>query len=387
MTTHPAGPSPHSRSPYSLSRSSTSEFLSGPGSLIAAVPALLGFTPHRSLILICLEPCGAESIQIGTVMRHDLTLPEHDPERDHPFGVDSTAQMHEVIARYAQFCARNEVRVALAVIVDDRASSRSTRMRADARFGAIARRLTSALHDARTVLAQVLLVPDIAIGARWTSIAGEPGRGLIPDPFISPVAVANAVEGRVVHESRTALERVLEPVSNRESHDVAAELDVLRGREIGSDRTELAEIVGQIEEWFTSPRERPAPIELPADRIARFGVALTRVMVRDSLLALTLTEYADVAEQLWTLLMRMLPAPERACPASLLGFSAYGRGGGALAAIAIDTALGADPDYSLARLLDRSLSAGARPEMIREVAVSGYAVAELCGVPLPPPVD
>lgn len=45
--------------------------VSGPAALITAIPALLGFVPERSLVLITFSGDGDE---IGTTMRHDLSL-------------------------------------------------------------------------------------------------------------------------------------------------------------------------------------------------------------------------------------------------------------------------------------------------------------------------
>lgn len=370
MTTHPDTEPPFS----------TSERISGPGDLIAATPSLLGFVPHRSLIVTCLETARSGARQVGTVMRHDLHLPDRSV-------VGVTDEMAEVIDRYALYCARNDVRLVMALIVDDRAIVGEDGTGIDRRYRAVAQQLTDALCRCGTAVAHVLLARRIVRGEQWATVIGPPGTGYIADPDISPVALAGLVEGRVVHESRSALQLALEPVSSNESEIVLDCLEELRGTDTRSDRSYLEDVLAQIESWAAVDSDRPAVIGLDAERTARFGIALRSVMVRDSLLAIALTEFADIAEQLWIYLMRMLPAPERACPAALLGFSAYARGNGALAAIAIDIALEADPDYSLARLLDRSLLAGARPDMIREVALSGYAVAELCGVLLPPPLE
>lgn len=370
MTTHPDTEPP----------SATPERISGPGDLIAAIPSFLGFVPHRSLIVTCLDPIRGGAQGIGTVMRHDLDLPERG-------GTGVTEEMADVIERYALFCDRNDVRLAVALIVDDRAVVGEDGTSVDRRYRAVAQRLTEVLRRRGTVMAHVLLTPRIVNRERWTAVLGSPGTGHVADPDISPIAIAHIVEGRVVHESRSALQMALEPVSTSDSKAVLDCLEHVRGRDTGSDRRQLETVLAQIGSWAAVDADRPAVIELDALRAAQFGIALRSVMVRDSLLAITLTEVADIAEQLWIYLMRMLPAPERACPAALLGFSAYARGNGALATLAIDIALDADPDYSLAKLLDRSLLAGARPEMIREVALSGYAVAELCGVRLPPPLD
>ena len=56
-----------------------------------------------------------------------------------------------------------------------------------------------------------------------------------------------------------------------------------------------------------------------------------------------------------------------AAPATLLAVSAWVRGDGAMANIALSRALSADPDYALAGLLSEALAACVPPDGIRQV--------------------
>ena len=382
MTTHSG--TPHPRTPRS---SIPRTRISGAHDIIAAVPAFLGFVPHRSLVLICLSESATGTYAIDTVMRHDLSLPGAVHTLDDDFPGPVTRETVEVIDRFAVLCARNRVQSAFAVIVDDRASSTDTNWNIDHRFRAVASRLDTELRRHGTSVIRVFLTPRLESGQKWTSVTGPAEDGTVGDPATSPIALAYMLEGRTTHGSREMLEESLAPLDTGFSREVAAYLLSVRRRHPGSDRVRLEAVLGKLASWAAEPPDRPAVVALSPLETAEFGVALTSVMVRDSLLAVTLTGFADIAEQLWTVLMRTLPAPERVCPAALAAFAAYARGDGALASLAVDVALDADPSYSLARLLERSLHAGARPEMIREVALSGYAVAEMCGVRLPPPLD
>jgi len=67
-----------------------------------------------------------------------------------------------------------------------------------------------------------------------------------------------------------------------------------------------------------------------------------------------------------------------------LAFSAYSRGDGPLAGISLDVALQANPGHRMAGMLDTALQSGMRPEQIRELAGTGYRLAEKLGVRLPP---
>ncbi len=358
----------------------------GAHDIIAAVPALLGFVPFRSLVLICMSDAAAGTCMINTVMRHDLSMPSvagaDRGDNDEPV----TREMSEVVERFAVVCARNHVQSAFALIVDDRASVVAGAA-IDRRFRAVAGILSTQLRRHGTSLIQAFVTPRLVAGEHWTTVMGPAESGTVGDPATSPIALAYMIDGRTTLGSREILKEALTPLDTAFSREVATRIHSARRRDPGSDRIRLQAVLAQIASWAAEPPDRPAVVALNPTRTAEFGVALSSVMVRDSLLAVTLTPFADLAEQLWTVLMRTLPRAERVCPAALLAFSAYARGDGAVASLAVDIALDADPGYSLARLLERSLHAGARPEMIREVALSGYAVAELCGVHLPPPLD
>jgi len=118
--------------------------------------------------------------------------------------------------------------------------------------------------------------------------------------------------------------------------------------------------------------------------LARLGGALRDVRVRDTLYALAVGESAGQAEDLWALLARTLPDPWRVEALSLLAFSAYARGDGPLAGVALDAALRGDPTHRMSGMLDTALQSGLRPEKIRGLATTGYRLADTLGVRLPP---
>src|SRR6201999_4047683 len=92
-------------------------------------------------------------------------------------------------------------------------------------------------------------------------------------------------------------------------------------------------------------------------------------------------EHAREHLRLWTDVVRRTPARYVPAPASLLAFTAWQSGNGALANVAAQRALAADPEYSMALLLLEAISAGAPPSAARlpmtpeEVAAS-YAHAQ-----------
>ncbi len=105
--------------------------------------------------------------------------------------------------------------------------------------------------------------------------------------------------------------------------------------------------------------------------------------VRDIMFATSLSDQALAVEHLWAVLARSLPKPHRAEACSLLGFSAFARGDGTLAGIALDAALQDNSKHRLALLLDRALRSAAPPSLLHEVAEVGFRLAEDAGVALP----
>ena len=87
---------------------------------------------------------------------------------------------------------------------------------------------------------------------------------------------------------------------------------------------------------------------------------------------------------MWASLTRTLPAPWRVEALVLLAFSAYARGDGPLAGVALQAALEVDSTHRMAGMLDAALQAGMRPDRIRELALTGYKLAERLGVQMPP---
>jgi len=95
------------------------------------------------------------------------------------------------------------------------------------------------------------------------------------------------------------------------------------------------------------------------------AAALRRPWFRDEALAACAGDAAPEAEQLWAALARTSPGADAATPAALLAVSALLRGDGALANVALDRALGADPGHRLAHSLRAALDGGWGPREIR----------------------
>jgi hypothetical protein len=328
---------------------SQSDFqLNRPGALIAALPAVLGFVPEKSLVLVTVDRG-----EMGCVMRMDLS-----PE------------LFEAVGHVAEVAAAAGPDAAIAVVVDS--DGAGCRLCNDEH-----RRLEGTLRNCLAAngieLLDFHIVDHVATGGEWHSLDGS--WGTIDDPSASPLAMAAVLDGRRLYARRDELQQVIavtDAVAN------AALAGVIR--EHGDVEVDVAR---DVEDAMAAAERVAAGMKLPDDVMARLACALTDPQVRDTLYALAVGEGAAQAEALWAMLSRTLPAPWRVEALVLLAFSAYARGDGPLAGVSLEAALGCDPTHRMAGMLDTALQSGMRPEQIRELAATGYRLAKRLGIELP----
>ncbi|HEX9356584.1 MAG TPA: DUF4192 domain-containing protein [Streptosporangiaceae bacterium] len=101
------------------------------------------------------------------------------------------------------------------------------------------------------------------------------------------------------------------------------------------------------------------------DEFAWLSFTLTNLHVRDDAWARMDPEHTHAHQRLWTDVVRRAEPRYVPAPASLLAFTAWQLGDGALANIAIGRALDADPKYSMALLLAQAVGNGLPPSAAR----------------------
>jgi hypothetical protein len=94
-------------------------------------------------------------------------------------------------------------------------------------------------------------------------------------------------------------------------------------------------------------------------------MGISDLRVRDDAWARMDPEHRAAHRRLWTDVLRLASEPYVPAPASLLAFIAWQSGEGALANVAIERALAADPEYSMARLIGEAVDAGLPPSAAR----------------------
>ncbi|WP_147471682.1 DUF4192 domain-containing protein [Nocardia stercoris] len=352
--------------------------IDAPGEFIAAVPAVLGFMPRRSIVVCLLQPIAdqPDSLMLGAVARHDLTMP------------DGSHRLR-LATRLAAICVQERAVAVLILVVDDRLASRSpTRPVAlRRRHRELLQVLRTELSAARVAVADAWAVREIAADAAWWGLAEPDRSGRQSDPSGSPIALATVLDGRPIHASRAELESSVRV--DREFAAAVAELlpravrdrdqafrRALRRRDVPGYRRELlARVLAQVDRFAATDRLDPAAT-------AEIAVALRDPIVRDAMFGLAASPRARAAELLWARMSPGLSGPDRAEAAALFGYSAYARGDGPLAGVALTAALDADPRHAMAALLSEALQYGMRPETIGTLAESGRAKAAELGVDL-----
>jgi hypothetical protein len=321
-----------------------------PADLLASIPAVLGFHPTDSLVLMAHDELTDE---LGAMARLDFTAdPDGLPDPECTGAIRDAGRMLR---------QQGVDRVLIAAVTPGYPPDRLPELAI-----ALERLLGPADADDIDVV-DVFLLPRIGVGRRWTCRHGVAGR--VADPETCAAAIAALVAGRMVHASRA--EMVAELAETGSGVGARA----CRGATPRSvpDAQLLAELVAAV--TVDDP--------IPDAALARLGGALLRIPVRDAAMGLAAGERAITARSGFAALARGLRGTPRAAAATLAAALAYLRGDGPAVGIALAAALDADPRYRAARLLSQAFDAGLRPDEMVGLADIGLDQAAELGVPLP----
>lgn len=330
--------------------------LNRPGTLIAALPAVLGFVPEKSLVLVTLEDG-----ELACVMRVDLS-----------------ADLPDTLEHLADVAAASDPDAAFAVIVD--ADGASCRMCID-EHRQLVEDLAGAMREHYIEMLAAFVVDRLEAGGRWHCADDCATWGTVEDPMSSPMAAAAVLDGRRLYARRAELLEVIAVADPGRTAGLHAAM--LAANHEGGLRSDQ-DARGDVEHALAMERRLASGLVLVDDDLARLGCGIADPRVRDTLYALAVGHDADRAEALWAVLARVLPDPWRVEALVLLAFSAYARGDGPLAGVALEAALHDAPTHTMACMLDQALQTGMRPDQIRELAQTGYRMAKRLGVRLPP---
>jgi hypothetical protein len=307
--------------------------------LVAGIPYVLGFPPTDSLVLFTFRRCPI--LTLSTTIRVDL------PKREH---------VQLVVTELSAAAARNEAVAAIAVVVGEGAAEHRE----------LVQDLRKALADNDILLTHASWVRKVVHGEQWQCYDDPLCTGAVPDPQTSALAAAIAVAGDTTYPDREAVAAHLAPDPEEALTRRKKLLDAHRTgppQPYGEQEMEAdLRTLGHALDMALSSYEPPP---LNDHQLVRMAMAMSQALIRDECLAITLTDEPEPTERLWTVLVRSLPAPERAEPAVLLAVSAYLRGAGVLAALALEIALDSNPQHRTAILLDYALQMGMPPARLK----------------------
>ncbi len=317
--------------------------------VLAVVPHLLGFHPSDSLVMLGI---GGPHARIRLAFRYDLPDPP-----DEELAADIAAHATTVLAR-------QHLTVAVAVAYGPGET-----------VAPVVDVVGPALLEAGINVQDVLRVE----GERyWSYLCVDPDccppEGQPFDPAGHPASAALAAAGLTVRADRAELARIVAPEAEaagpmREAVERAMQragaLVDLDAAGTGDDPFLPIADAGRRSVKQAITRYRRGGALPDDDEIAWLGVTLADLRVRDDAWARMDPQFHDAHQRLWIDLVRRLPADFVAPAAALLAFTAWQAGDGALASVAIERALEADPDYSMALLVADALHAGLPPSAAR----------------------
>ncbi|MEW9529889.1 DUF4192 domain-containing protein [Microbispora sp. NPDC049125] len=196
-----------------------------------------------------------------------------------------------------------------------------------------------------------------------------PAEGTPYDPSTSHVAAEAVMHGLVALRDRRSLRLSVEPCGGAATREAAGRVaGALRARlaaaSVSADGGAGAFVAEGLARVRTAIALYDSGGRLDDDGAARLGLDLAVVRIRDE--AWTLIDDGDAHVMLWRDLTRRLEPRHAAPAASLLAAAAWHRGECALAGMALERALAADPGYSMALLLQQALAHLMSPAMLSD---------------------
>lgn len=335
--------------------------------VLAVVPHLLGFHPSSSLVVLGIAGPGR---RIRVAFRYDLPDPP------------DLSLAAEIAGHATTVLQRQDLRAAMTVGYGP---------------GALVTPVIDLVRGALTAAAieirDLLRVED---GRYWSYLCADPlccpAEGVPFDPLSHPAAAALSAAGLTALRDRASLAHTLAPLPAaggpmRRATERAVRRAAAFSSRVGQGDGDagarlLAESRRAVQEALGTYRSGQAISD--HNVIARLTVALADLRVRDDAWARMDAQFAAAHRRLWTDLVRHAIPRFVPAPAALLAFTAWQAGEGALASMAVERALAADPGYSMAMLLGEALRAGLPPSAARlpmtpEQVEASYATAGSAG--------
>ncbi|MCD9197636.1 DUF4192 domain-containing protein [Aeromicrobium wangtongii] len=301
--------------------------------LINSLPTLFGFRPRESLVAVATN---GPRHRLGFRLRLDIPAPED---------VDGAAAF--VVAHLVNQGAEGAIVIAVT------------------QHQEVALDLLDAVHDELDVAGVRLVIRARADGQRyWTDEVGSSPLGTAYETSGHHLSIVQAVAaGQQILPDREALVERFAAVTGERRHwleqaaaTIVAEVVPVVARTAPDDLPAVGmEVVGPILERALASR-RVSDADL-----LRVAAWVSSIGVRDAVWSLIDRDNAEEMLRVLTLVSGSVVPPFEPAVLSLTGFAAWLTGDGAQALIAIERALRADPDYSMARLFLEVIERGVSP--------------------------
>ncbi|MGP4017313.1 DUF4192 domain-containing protein [Saccharopolyspora sp. 5N708] len=351
-------------------RLNTTISLTDPADLLAAVPHMLGFHPTDSLVVLTVHDL-AHTPRFGVTLRTDLPCPMRICGFGEYLITGPLGRQHAEAVILIVVGAKPNVDAcgdACAGACQGPPFNRSTVDECDTGppHAELIDMICDSFSRAGVATAHALWVPEIRAGAQWQCYRDPECLGEIADPQAAAIAAAMAAAGSVTFGSRDELRALVAPESAETVARCSAKLDLLT--EELTDGYDPNKVIRDLRTVFAAIERTASGAALTEDDQLRVLLAVSDTRVRDIALGTALGDAARAAEQLWLALVRKAPDPELAEVAALLAFSAYLRGEGALAGVALERIEQTQPEHRLGLLLRQAMEAGIPPTDLAVIA-------------------
>ncbi len=310
-----------------------------PTDLVAVVPAVLGFHPQDSVVLLTFGPPGG-------AFHARVDLPVAAAEQEAVAEVLVDAVLANRVRRAAVLLYTEDVEVALSQ-------------------GEL---LVGRLLDRDVDVIEMLRVDD----GHWHTVPEDGSPGTAYELETHPFTAQRVFQGHVVHRDREELADTLVGTDEDDAVAVAlaatrfADLVTSSGESEQSPRGFLRSEASWLRRRLPSRHEHRA--SLGAADAGRLLVLASLLPTRNAAWAEINRENSSLHVDLWRELVRRSPRDLLPGASSLLAFAAWQHGDGALAWCAIDRCLEADPDFSMAHRVAELLMRAVPPSAWKQIS-------------------
>jgi Domain of unknown function (DUF4192) len=313
-----------------------------PADVLALIPYTFGFHPEDSLVLLALGDSGRP-------FQARIDLPA------------DVADLPVIVDRLVGPAVANRAERAILVAYCEDECLASVGLRR--------------LEDGLAAAGIATVLAFRADGSRWFPVerGAEVADGVPYDVRTHELTSESVLDGRVTFRSRQELASSLTVQDPEEAERLRAAHDRLPAVRAGDRFTSAVE-----SRWLARTVRQHVAAGRPfdVDVGARVLRAIAVAAVREHAWCAMTREDAESHIRLWTDLVRRCDGDVVAPAAAVLGFAAWLNGNGALAWCAVDRALCADPDHSMARLVADLLDGAMPPSTWRPYAAVDVAALQ-----------